>query len=56
MLKAVYKAARTSGQMSFEERMGCGFGACMGCTIETLNGPKRVCREGPVFRKEELPW
>ena len=39
-----------------EARMGCGFGACMGCTIETLNGPKRVCREGPVFRKEELLW
>ena len=56
MLKAVYADCKTSGQFSFEERMGCGFGACMGCTIETLNGPKRVCREGPVFRKEELLW
>ena len=56
MLRAVYDACRTSGQFSFEERMGCGFGACMGCTIDTVNGPKRVCREGPVFRRDEIKW
>ena len=56
MLRAVYRAAKTSGQFSLEERMGCGFGACMGCSMETRNGPKRVCKDGPVFRKEELPW
>ena len=54
MLKAIYKASTTSGQMSFEERMGCGFGACMGCTIQTTKGPKRVCKEGPVFAASEL--
>lgn len=57
MLKAVYKkSACPSGQYSLEERMACGFGACMGCSIETRFGPKRVCKDGPVFRKEELPW
>ena len=56
MLKAVYKATGTSGQMSFEERMGCGFGACMGCSCKTLTGYKRICREGPVMRKEEILW
>ena len=56
MLKAVYKACPTAGQLSLEERMGCGFGACMGCTVQTRNGPKRVCKDGPVFRKEELAW
>ena len=56
MLKAVYTDCKTSGQFSFEERMGCGFGACMGCTIDTVNGPKRVCREGPVFGREEIKW
>ena len=56
MLKAVYKATSTSGQMSFEERMGCGFGACMGCSCKTLTGYKRICREGPVMRKEEILW
>ncbi len=56
MLKAVYKASKTSGQLSFEERMGCGFGACMGCSCETVAGPKRICKEGPVLRKEELLW
>lgn len=56
MLKAVYKASRTSGQMSFEERMGCGFGACMGCSCKTLTGYKRICKEGPVMRKEEILW
>ena len=44
------------GQLSLEERMGCGFGACMGCTIQTKKGPKRVCKEGPVFMKEDLNW
>ena len=56
MLKAVYKATNTSGQMSFEERMGCGFGACMGCSCKTLTGYKRICKEGPVMRKEEIAW
>ena len=56
MLKAVYRATATSGQMSFEERMGCGFGACMGCSCKTLSGYKRICKEGPVMKKEELLW
>lgn len=56
MLKAVYKASVTSGQMSFEERMGCGFGACMGCSCKTLTGYKRICKDGPVMRKEEILW
>lgn len=56
MLKAVFRAANTSGQLSFEERMGCGFGACMGCTCRTVTGWKRICREGPVLRKEEILW
>ena len=56
MLKAVYDKIDENGQLSFEERMGCGFGACMGCSIETKNGTKRVCKEGPVFRKEEIIW
>ncbi len=56
MLKAVYKATTTSGQMSFEERMGCGFGACMGCSCKTLTGYKRICKDGPVMRKEEILW
>ena len=56
MLKAVYKRSVTSGQMSFERRMGCGFGACMGCTCETIAGPKRICKEGPVLKKEEILW
>ena len=56
MLKAVHKASKTSGQMSFEERMGCGFGACMGCSCKTLTGYKRICKEGPVMRKEEILW
>ncbi len=56
MLKAVYKTSRTSGQMSFEERMGCGFGACMGCSCKTLTGYKRICKEGPVMKKEEILW
>ena len=56
MLKAVYRATATSGQMSFEERMGCGFGACMGCSCKTLTGYKRICKEGPVMQKEEILW
>ena len=56
MLRAVYRAARTSGQFSFEERMGCGFGACMGCSCRTITGYKRICREGPVLEKEEILW
>jgi len=56
MLKAVWRASKTSGQLSFEERMGCGFGACMGCTCKTLTGFKRICRDGPVLRKEEIAW
>lgn len=56
MLKAVHKATVTSGEMSFEERMGCGFGACMGCSCKTLTGYKRICKEGPVMKKEEILW
>ena len=56
MLKAVYKASVTSGQMSFEKRMGCGFGACMGCSCKTIAGFKRICKEGPVMKKEEILW
>lgn len=56
MLKAVWNASETSGQFSFEERMGCGFGACMGCSCKTLTGNKRICKEGPVLRKEEILW
>ena len=56
MLKALYAASTTSGQMSFEERMGCGFGACMGCSCKTLTGYKRICKDGPVMKKEEILW
>lgn len=56
MLKAVYKASKTGGQFSFEERMGCGFGACMGCSCKTLYGNKRICKDGPVLEKEEIIW
>ncbi len=56
MLKAVYFAIQTSGQFSFEERMGCGFGACMGCTCRTVFGSKRICKDGPVLKKEEILW
>ena len=54
MIKALIQAAGTNGEVSMEERMGCGFGACMGCTIQTTQGPKRVCKEGPVFAASEL--
>ena len=56
MLKAIWKTSATSGQFSFEERMGCGFGACMGCSCKTLTGNKRICKDGPVLRKEEILW
>ena len=56
MLRAVYNKTTTSGQYSFEERMGCGFGACMGCSCKTITGNKRICKEGPVMRKEEILW
>jgi dihydroorotate dehydrogenase electron transfer subunit len=60
MLRAVYKTvyeeAGISGQMSFEERMGCGFGACMGCSIRVKDGYKRICKDGPVLRTEEIIW
>lgn len=56
MLKAVYGASATSGQFSFEERMGCGFGACMGCSCKTVTGYKRICKDGPVLTKEEILW
>ena len=56
MLKAVSMRSATSGQFSFEERMGCGFGACMGCSCQTKYGAKRICRDGPVLIKEEVIW
>ena len=56
MLRAVYAATATEGQFSFEERMGCGFGACMGCSCKTVTGYKRICKDGPVLKKEEILW
>ena len=56
MLKAIYNASNTDGEYSFEERMGCGFGACMGCSCKTKYGNKRICKEGPVLVKEEIIW
>ena len=56
MLKAVYNSSKTDGQFSFEERMGCGFGACMGCSCKTLYGNKRICKDGPVLEKGEIIW
>ena len=56
MLRAVYKAAATSGEYSFEERMACGFGVCMGCSCRTVTGYKRICKDGPVLEKEEILW
>ena len=56
MLKAIYNATKTGGLLSFEERMGCGFGACMGCSCETKYGNKRICKDGPVLTKEEIIW
>ena len=56
MFRDIEKTAQTSGQYSFEERMGCGFGACMGCSIETKLGARRVCKDGPVFEREAILW
>ena len=56
MLKALCNTLDISGEVSLEERMGCGFGICMGCSIHTTNGPRRVCKDGPVFKKEEVIW
>ncbi len=56
MLRALYRASKTAGEMSFEERMGCGFGACMGCSCKTVSGNKRICKEGPVLKKEDIIW
>lgn len=56
MLKAVYDVTTVSGELSFEERMGCGFGACMGCSCKTKYGSKRICLNGPVLTKEEIIW
>lgn len=56
MLRAVCRQSRRGGQLSLDRRMGCGFGACMGCTVMTVGGPKRICREGPVLDKEEIVW
>ncbi|MGM9817531.1 MAG: dihydroorotate dehydrogenase electron transfer subunit [Paludibacteraceae bacterium] len=56
MLRALYNALDIDGEMSFEERMGCGFGVCMGCSCKTKNGYKRICKEGPVLKKDEIVW
>ena len=56
MFKAIYNESKTSGQFSFEARMGCGFGACMGCSCKTVTGSKRICKDGPVLMKEEIIW
>lgn len=56
MLRALCDATATDGELSFEERMGCGFGACMGCSCKTHKGNKRICKEGPVLRKDEIIW
>ena len=56
MFRAIERVAKTSGQYSFEERMGCGFGACMGCSCETKYGSKRICKDGPVLEREEILW
>lgn len=56
MLRALAGAADCPGELSLEERMGCGFGICMGCTIPTASGPRRVCKDGPIFKKDQLTW
>lgn len=56
MFKAIEKIAKGSGEFSFEERMGCGFGACMGCSCKTKYGNKRICKDGPVLKREEIIW
>ena len=56
MLKALYDATESPAEFSFEERMGCGFGACMGCSCKTKYGNKRICKDGPVLKREEIIW
>lgn len=56
MEKALKNTINATGKLSLEARMGCGFGACMGCSIETKSGSKRICKDGPVFESEELLW
>ena len=57
MLKAIHSLTCVKGgQFSFEARMGCGFGACMGCTVRTADGRKRICKDGPILFKEEIIW
>ena len=56
MYRPVYDCAKSDGEFSFEARMGCGFGACMGCSCETLYGAKRICKDGPVLKKGEIKW
>lgn len=56
MLKALSASLEIRGEVSLEERMGCGFGACMGCSCKTLTGYKRICKDGPVMKKEEILW
>ena len=56
MLRSVYRSVKCDGELSFEERMGCGFGACMGCTMHTASGARRVCKDGPIFAKSEILW
>ena len=56
MLKALYSATDCPAQFSFEERMGCGFGACMGCSCKTVTGYKRICKDGPILCREEILW
>ena len=56
MLRALCEATPADGEMSFEERMGCGFGACMGCSCKTVSGSKRICKDGPVLRRAEVIW
>ncbi len=56
MLRALYDATEVDGEFSFEERMGCGFGACMGCSCKTKYGNKRICKDGPVLKREEIIW
>ena len=56
MMKAVCAALDAPGEVSLEERMGCGAGFCYGCSVQTQGGPRRVCADGPVFDKEEVLW
>lgn len=56
LMKAVYHASHSNGQLSLEARFGCGFGACMGCSIKTKKGPQRICKDGPIFNSQDLLW